>query len=298
MQRILMALALALSCIAGHAEQTSRIDYPYLGIQFSVPSGWQGGESEEAYLMGSNTEPGLLAIFVNDAQTPADLKAETDNGIIDDDLQLARSSDFVQVGAQGLGAQFSGYADGQAARAFIIGLINPFGQGLTIAAITSKEQYSGRYQELALALANSVAFAAPKESEKTKEWRDWLKGRRLTYMYSSYSTDGSYYDASGQTYGAYSSMSRTVKIDLCSDGSFAYYSSSQSSFDNVGGFGGYASGDDTRGRWQAATLADGETTLVLDFASGESTEYDLSYADSKVYLDDTRYFGTDSEHCN
>ncbi len=125
-----------------HAAQTGRIDYPYLGIQFVVPQGWQGQEDGESFLMGSMSDPGILAVLLNEARSPADLRLEADKGIIDESIQLSRSSDFEQVGIEGLGAEFSGYVEGQKAKAFLIGAINPFGKSVTIAALTSDDQSS------------------------------------------------------------------------------------------------------------------------------------------------------------
>lgn len=220
------------------AAQSGRISYPYLGIQFTVPEGWQGQEDGESFLMGSMSQPGLLAVFLNESRSPADLRREADKGINDESVQLSRSSDFEQIGLEGIGAEFSGYVEGQKAKAFLIGAINPFGKSVTVAALTSRESYSDKHKMLALEIVNSLAFAAPEESAITADWRQNLKGTRLAYRYSSYSSGSASYDSSATSYGSYSSVSETANIDLCSDNSFVYYSSSLASFDSAGGFGG------------------------------------------------------------
>ncbi len=294
-----IVLLLLAQCFASaHSAQTGRINYPYLGIQFTIPQDWQGAQNDDIFLMGSNREPGLLGIMLNEAKSPNELKKEADKGIIDESTQLMRSGEFIQIGPQGLGAEFEGYVDGQKAKAFLVGLINPYGQSITIAALTSVELYSQRYQSLAVEIAESVAFAIPKESQITKQWRQSLKGRRLSYRYSSYSSGADYYDESGQTYGSYSSVSQTTNIDLCSDNTFFYYSSNQSSFDSVGGFGGGGASNDTNGSWEVLTLADGKSMLKLQFQNGNTDEYDLTYDDGKTFLDSDRYFRIESPRCS
>ena len=59
-------------------------------------------------------------------------------------------------------------------------MVSPFGDGFTIGAINSDQQYDDTMRDLAMAVADSVEYAVPKESQKTWEWRDWFKGKRLT----------------------------------------------------------------------------------------------------------------------
>lgn len=275
-----------------------KVDYPYLGIQFSVPKGWQGFEDEAAYIMQSPDMSGAIVIMLNEAQSAAELKREADQGIVDGfTTSLKRSSDFKQVGAEGLGAEFSGLFDSQQAKAYVIGLINPFGQSITVGAVTTKKDYSQRYQALALEVANSVGFAAPKESKKTMQWREWLPGNSLTYLKSSYSSGSGYVDSGGTTYGTYSSYSNRKKINFCNHKYFTYYSSSQSSFDSGGGFGGVASSGDAAGEWSLSTSADGTALLKLQFNNGKVIEYKLAEKDGGTYLDDRRYYYGDAEGC-
>ena len=49
------------------AQQTGKVDYPYLGISFTIPEDWLGQEQQGFYLMGSNTTPGYLMISTHEA---------------------------------------------------------------------------------------------------------------------------------------------------------------------------------------------------------------------------------------
>lgn len=290
-------LGVGLGFLQGVHAQDQRVDYPYLGVQFTVPDGWRGSEQGDMYVMTSNRYPGLIAVMLNPATTLEALKTAADQGIHEEGTALSRSGEFYAVGQGALGAEFSGLLEWQSAKGDLVGVLNPFGQGLTVAAVTTESDYGPQQRKLASQLVESIAFAVPKESEKTKEWREWLRGKRLTYMYSNYSSGSNYYDASGQTYGSYSSVSTTTKIELCSDGAFYYQDSSQSSFDSVGGFGGFSADDTGSGQWHVRTLGNGEPLLTLTFNSGEVIEHDLAYTDGKTYLGERRYFVGNPDYC-
>ncbi len=288
---------LFLCAMSAHAAQTGKVDYPYLGIQLLVPEGWQGAESDDMFVMGSTTKPGLLAIMSNEAKSLEQLKSEADRGVSEEGILLKRSSDFIKIGAEGLGAEFKGRIEGEQAKAFIIGLLNPFGSSVTIVAVTTEARYTDEYKELAMEISDSVGFAIPQDTTETKDWREGLKGKRLTYMYSRSDTGPSYSDSTGNVYGSYSGYNTTTTFDLCRDGTFSYHHSSQSSFDNVGGFGVAAGRDKSLGTWKVSTRADGGSILEFQYPNGEEAEYELTYDKGKTLLNGTRYFRTQSEKC-
>ncbi len=163
--------------------------------------------------------------------------------------------------------------------------------------MTTEALYGDEYKQLAMQISESVGFAIPQESAETQDWREGLKGKRLTYMYSNSDTGPPYYDSSGNVYGSYRGYSTTIKFDLCRDGTFSYHHSSQSSFDSVGGFGGAAGRDKSLGTWKVLTRADGGSVLVLQYPNDKEAEYELTYNKGKTLLNGTRYFRTQSEHC-
>lgn len=298
--KIVITILLFLLAVPTHViaeAATGDVEYPYLGIKFTIPANWKGAENNGYYVMGSDTEGGLLGITVNSATDISELKQSADQGIIDEGVLLQRSSDFQQIGAEGLGAEFSGQFQGQSAKAFVAGIINPHGQSLSIFALTSSEGYSNRQIELVKEIANSLKFAAPIESPHNQEWRAGLAGRQLTYMSTS-SSSGSYYDDSGYAHSSYSSYSSRNNIHLCSNQRFYYSSSSSASFDSQGGFGGANSGGGYEGKWQVVNDSAGNSVLRLNFDDGDVSEYRLDYKDGKTLLNGSRYFRTASDACS
>ena len=127
------------------AQDTGQVDYPYLGIRFNIPEGWQGKEIEIGYILGSNTEPGFILLKTHEARTIDTLRQEAGKGIFEEGgtvLQLAGKLE--PVGDQGIGGPFSGTVEFQAAKAYVTAVINPFGNGVMVLAVTDEQNYSDR----------------------------------------------------------------------------------------------------------------------------------------------------------
>ena len=283
-------LTLILLCGASFifCQATGRIDYKQLGLSFEVPEGWSGQEAEMGYLMASNTIPGILLLLPHDqAYSLAQIKEQAQAGLNEangTNLQLA--GPLANLGKGVIGGEFTGTLEWQPAKAFIIGMHNPYGLGMTIIAITTTEQYNTNYAGYAKAVKNSIQFSKPESKEDIGEWKDFMKNVKLTFM-ESYSSSSAGVD--GMTGGGYSMRK---EIDLCGKGYFIYYGSSNISTgsDNSSLY----SNDKTNGNgsWDVVVGLDGNPTLVLTFNNGETASFSLSYQDAKLYLNGTRYFRT------
>jgi hypothetical protein len=118
-------------------------------------------------------------------------------------------------------------------------------------------------------------------------WLQHVSGKRLTQM-------DSYFSADSFGGGGYSSE---LVLILCSDRSFAFSSSSNSSLD-VGGVSGNSSGTDSgQGRWTLAT--NGQIVgLILAFDNGQRGELALAMNEqAETYVNGTRTFVTPAEVC-
>ncbi len=291
------ALITAIICCALSAQAETRKDYPQYGISIAVPDNWRTQEAGDYLLMVSDTEPGLVAMTLNRATDVTQLKAAAGQGIEDDGVSLQRSGDFEKVGIEGLGAEFSGTYDGAAAMAFVAGVINPFGRGVTIAAITSRTSYGPAQVALVKEIADGLHFAQPVEPRAVSDWNRKLPHRKLTYMRTTGGSGSSYTDSSGQIYSSYSGTSSRHSIHFCGNGRFYASNSDSTSFDNSGGFGMVAGNGAGEGAWTIEP-GDGDTVLlVLVFDDGGRQEYDLLYDGKKTTLDGSRYFYTDSDWC-
>jgi len=263
------------------AQQTGLVDYPALGIRFTIPEGWKGAESGEVFLMGSDTQPGLIILMTHQESQIQVLKSQAEAGLVDEGVNLQKAGEFEQVGTEGVGAEFSGNIQGTPARAYIAAVINPFGTGVTIVAATDVPNFSPVYKQLAHEIAESLKFSQPKEAPVTQEWRETLQGAKLTYL-DSYSSSG--YDS----YGGYSNHE---EILLCGS-RFTFYSNSSMSIDTGGAYASSAGSTNNAGNWTVATSASGTPVLRLQYDNGKVSDYELDYREKKTYLNGYRYFRT------
>lgn len=271
-------------CQTAVAQVRGEVAYDHLGLRFTIPPAWLGQETENGMVLGSETEPGLMLMLPHDYTALDQLRAEGDSGVVEDGVALKRSGDYRPEGDAGIGAEFSGQLQGQPARAYVIGLLNPRGGGITIMAITSEEAWSPAMVVRARELARSVAFSEPEATSDIAEWDEFFRDKRLTYMNSYSSTD---YGGGG---GGYSD---TRVIHLCSGGYFKTRNSSSTHFGNYGATGSQAAG---AGKWRIVPGAAGSAVLRLQSHSGEAADFQLDYRDNKTYLNGNRYFVTDGTH--
>lgn len=267
------------------AQETGTKDYPSLGLSFTIPDGWVGQEMEEGYLMGSETESGLILLIPHEVTNLENLKQEARSGVNEEGISLALNGSLANFGNNGIGGEYSGVLQGTRAKGYLIGLINPHGgYGLTIMALTDEPNYGPQYKGFAEKVAQNIRFYEVKIPPVVLEWQDKLKGSKLTYL-SSYSSGGS------------GSSSRTT-IHLCIDGSFSFSSSSSLSIDVGGAFGSSSGNDSGTGLWEVIPNSYGGPQLNLNFQDGKQYNYDITIeGNNETHLNGRRYFLTYDPQC-
>jgi hypothetical protein len=280
-----VALAIAASAPAGAAQV---VDDPQLGVRFTVPAGWTGREVEAGVVLGSPTVPGLVLLRPHEHRSLAALQAEAQAGLTDGaGTALHLHGSVEPLGAHALGAEFRGHLDGVPATAYVVGLLNPHGAGLTVLAATQPDKYTPQHKEMALAVARSVEFYRPQAPSFLQAWRDALADRRLARYASSYSSGS----------GGHSSHQASQQFHLCAAGHFVYGARESGSFDTPGAFGSTRSADAGHGRWQVIANNDGSPWLQLTYRNGAVENYKLELRGSSTYLNGARYFRAASEQC-
>ena len=247
-----------------YGQATGKIDYKHLGLSFTIPDGWMGQEAEMGYVMASI--PGLILLIPHDqTYTVEQLRAQARAGLNEGNgTNLQLTGTLADLGRDAVGGEFAGTLEWQPARAYVIGMHNPYGRGLTILAMTTTDQYNDNYAGYAKAVSNSIQFRKPEAKEDIGEWKEWLKNVKLTYRES------------------YSSISPGV--------------------DGMTGGGYNSSRNGGNGTWDITVGVDGSPVLSLVFNDGSTASYTLSYRDNKLYLDGERYFrirdGDYAPNCN
>ncbi len=258
------------------------------GIRFVIPKGWIGRKTEAGYVFGSKTDKGIMLMLPHDFKSLGVLRQEAHKGIIEAGTVLKLQGKVHSFGKNGLAAKYSGTMQGQKATAYAIGLISPYGGGVTIFVAVESASYSTKYQKVAEALARSVKFFKPEVPSVAEEWKKRLNNSRLTYMWSYYS--------GGSVDGSYAGGSQETKIDLCAQGYFRYSDRSEMAVDggyssdyNVSGYD--ADRDKGQGTWEVVGRGQ-QAVLRLKFRDGRVFEYTLHLQDGKTYLNGKRFYRT------
>jgi hypothetical protein len=208
--------------------------------------------------------------------------------VYEEGIQIRPDGYFNTIANNRVEGFYQGQFNGSQVKVYAIGLINQLGKGVNILVLTETGKFNQQHKKEASKLAQSVKFYNAIDSQSTTQWKQKIVGSQLKYMHTSGSSD---YD------GGYSGVSDKVFIELCSNGSFYYYSNSQANFDNSGGFGSVTGSASNTGIYIISSYAN-QSYLTLNFHNGEIKEFDLSTnASGNTFLNNTRYFVTDLASC-
>ena len=264
---------------------TGPIDYPQLGISFTVPGDWMANESEGMIYFGSEKVAGLILMSIHELRSMNELKTSLDAGFYGDGIELLPSGEAKILGDEVITRELAGKIEGEAAEGCGIGMLNPHGNGLSIVALSLEKSDPAPVRSAAMALMESVRFRKVEYTGPSIEhWRRHLTNTRLTRI-ESHASPGA---TEGTIGGGYSSE---VRIDLCAEGFTLNGSSlvSAGSSEISGNSGGSTS---SAGKWDVVAAPNGSPLLQLDHTNGERSEFRLDEQDGKVYLNGERWFRT------
>ncbi len=264
------------------------VDYPYIGIQFTIPDGWQGQEQANSYLIQSANKTGFISLMENNARQLAQLKQEFEHGLVAANIQMQRSGPIETLRNKkketGIGAVFSGRIDGIISKAYVINLINPYGHGITIVAATPVHHYTNDYKKLARQIANSVVFSQPKTSTHTPQWEKKLYGHQLTHIKKRNNKNNDQFTK--------------ISYSFCQNHSLHYAFSRHTTIDASNRFSFNQSAEMGEGQWRIITDSKGKAHLQLRLNNGHTTSYTISAHDGIIYLNKEAYKSAKSRYCH
>ncbi|MCK5879209.1 MAG: hypothetical protein KAH24_05495 [Holophagae bacterium] len=152
------------SASAGSVPVGSMVTSREMGFSFQPPAGWVAKVNPGAgYIMGSQNHKGLILISGHTYPSLEKMRTEAASGLIDPKAQvrLMPEGGFEPVGNNGFGGPLSGTIQGNQAKAYILGLISPYGGGVTILVAVTPESYSNKYPGFAKQIAASIQFSQP-----------------------------------------------------------------------------------------------------------------------------------------
>lgn len=281
--------------ISAYARQAQTLEYKTLGITVTVPEGFMHQEGDGSLMMQSQSMPNALFILsMHEYSSLDELKIAAEEPFADEGgTYLAKNGALEEIGNDAVAGNFKGYAGGYPAEAYILGRLNPHGSGVTVLGVVANQMESmDKIRETVLTLNEGLSFAEREIGEIVDEWTQKVINARLQYTSNYSSVD--YTDGGASVY---SSSSET--FDICGNGYFNYYGSSDiSAGTNSGSVSGYGdSSSQGNGSWNIDVDADGTPLLVLTYNNGNSEQYTLYYEDGYLYMNDYKYtIGRGSEY--
>jgi len=266
-----------------YSQLSGKISLPHAGVEFTIPQGWIGQETEVGYILGSQTEAGAVFLTNHQSTSLQSLKQEAMKGIYEEGMQLMMQGSPETLGKTIIAGSYTGSFQGQAVKAYAVGLINPYGKGVSILVVTAPDMFSERHRQLGKEIADNIRFFEAETSPAVDEWKKALTNARLTYV-ESYSSQGSGY-------------SDKIVIDLCGTGYFRQTKRYRMGIDTGGAFANDNSDSQGVGEWAILQDASGNPILEMKFNDGQIHEYTLQYANEKTLLNGKRYFRTYDEGC-
>jgi hypothetical protein len=266
------------------AQDTGPTELPHLGLSFDVPEGWMGQASGNAYIMGTPDGSGFVLITGHPHQHLDQLSGDMAKGTSDGrDTELRIEGQLEPIGQNGLGANYTGQLAGIPAKAYIVGLINPHGRGISIVSMQRQDPGGPDCSQTARAIAGTVRFTPARPGAEADEWREKLGVCRL-------SSFESYLSGSSGGYNA-----ETV-IHLCSESAFSYQSTVLVGAD-AGMVSGSSGGTETgEGHWEIAMNFEGRPVLRLFFSDTSEREYVLASEGDRLMLDGRPFIRSTGAH--
>jgi hypothetical protein len=263
----------------------TRVNFPSIGVSFVVPDEWIGQipPGAEAFVMGSHIRQGLIIAMSHRASQLDQLAQEFQQPVPLDQGVVLHLQQPAQVSDPQLSALIS-VSDGlNNLPGYLVALARDGGGGVVFAGFGPEPlEY---YQTLVGALASSFqetpgeTVTAPPSSgrdsageaaSQVREWDQFLRGKKLTYLHS--------YSSNTPGGGGFSTQ---IEYYLCRDGRFRYGGSDSLSGGDFAAFPGGGSSSSGQGRWKI--ISEGPTIgIKFSWDDGRVTASRLEYIDSKT----------------
>lgn len=292
MKKNLFILLILMTSIMQAQLISKHIELQELGLSFDIPNGWSGQVEGEYIVLGHKSIPGMMLLFKNYSNTAQELKDLAMQGFKQEGIYLNPSDEFKIVNSTRVEGTYMGQYNGTPVEAFVVGLVNDLGSGLSLLVLTETDKFTSTHIQEANTLLSTVRFSQPKResTEQVQFWKNRLTGKILRYMHSRSSND-----YSGGTTGY--NESRT--LSLCNDGRFTYYSNAHAAVDTGTNAGGFLSSNGNKSGHYEIYNSNNSMWLKLTFESGELHEAELTTDEQrlKTFIDGSRYYLDGEAEC-
>ncbi len=263
-----------------------KIEYPSLGLAFSVPKDFYGEETAYGYSMVDNANHRYLVIKPHAAKSIDALERHLHQSqvkISGYTFHFNRSRE--NIGQDVFGKSFSAFPDqgqGVNLNGYAIIVMSDKGQGISVISLTPQSRPGASPKDLALSLYRSITFSTPERDEKLAEWTKKLENKYLIAIsshYIGYST--SEFSSGGDT---------QTEIWLCGNqlGHFKFRSSWSGS--SSSGFTGYSTdSNEIYGEWSLFYNLQRKPVLRIMDDKGNVVQFVVYYDGQKLSLNGAKF---------
>jgi hypothetical protein len=249
-----------------------------LGFGFNAPSGFKIQKDENGnYTLSESANAAWVVVVASGIDNDKRVLYTELNKPMDINGNKSKVSMAAQpFGDNGVVAEHIFTAQGQKVYLYIIGLTSPYDMGASVTLVSNNVAPTASMRNAAQSVAHSINFTKPVENAQSVQYRQRVAGKRLLYLYTGNGYSEKWY------------------YDLCSDGSFRFYSDMSYT---SGGFSG-SGNDGNTGRWRVISKGS-QSVLVLSSGSNGVQELSIApgNAGNELKLNGKRYFLTSNESC-
>ncbi len=251
----------------------------YGGYAFRCPKGWKAKQGRAGWTIRSAASGVSIIVMAHTMNSRTELRESLRAGLhsAEDGTALSLDGDLESFGESGAASRFRGTLRGENVEAYNVALLAPGSGGVSILATADPSQFDEEIRGKVRAIAASVSFIKKTVHPEVSKWNSRLAGGRFSQVESDFSSSS---NLSGQMTGSGYLIER--HLDLCSDGSYRFQSSSDYSVNAAAaGVAGGASTDSKQGRWDI-DFVQGHVVLNLHDSTGESFAHLLGVSGDQI----------------
>lgn len=238
----------------------SKIEEKAHGFEMTLPEDWKSKRMQTGYVFGHPDYRGLMLLLYHNSRSLEEMKEEMYAGFYDENgFSIQVDGQIKEINEQMILADYSGTAEGVPAQGFGIALLSPFGGGILICAITSKQEFKDEHMDTVEDMAMSISFFEPESGDSSKEWSLFLSGKRLVKMGDSTSMN-------------------SFQIDLFDNGSFQQNKNKPVIISETPN-----NEASTRGKWEIIIVME-QPILRLSFFDSSERQFILEYDEEILFL--------------
>lgn len=239
------------------------ISDPAWGFSFPLPAGWKVQKDSGGAVLGHDTIAGLIIVFPHGAASLAQMRAEMEEGIAEEGVQLALAGAPQPLAKNALAAECEGWFQGELVKGRTVGAVSPSGGGAYVIALTTPAMYGRDLAAAAEQIARGMQFPQGSSADLVRA----LSG----------------------TWATMSTHSQTT-VTLNPGGQFSIYSESSygggfsNQYGDSTGSWGTAGSNESRGRWTVNGVRErGVITLVYDTGDRVTVQYRVHVEGGQTY---------------